>query len=121
MHGRKKPTEPRSEGETTALQKKTLALSATISLILEKKKENDVSDETLELTGKVLHNLTDFYSIWNFRRRILLSKNQDVADVDAAGPMGECGVSPKIIATDLVQRELQLSEDSIRKNPKSCE
>ena len=121
MHGRKKPTQPRSEGETTALQKKTFALSATISLILEKKKENDVSDETLELTGKVLRNLTDFYSIWNFRRRILLSKNQEIADLEAAGLMGECGVSPKIVATDLVQRELQLSEDSIRKNPKSCE
>lgn len=119
MHGRKKPTSPRSESETTALQKKTQQASGMIALVLGKKKANDMSEETLELTGKVLRSLTDFYSVWNFRRRILISMTPELALLESKGAVGERDIPVKLVNAELVRRELQLSEDGIRKNPKS--
>jgi hypothetical protein len=115
MHGRKKVAQ--SSDQTTALQKKAQQLSATISSVLGKKTADDFSEDALELTGTVLRSLTDFYSVWNYRRRILASMNAELA---AVGRVDDCGVVPKLVDPGLVGRELKLSEDSIRKNPKSC-
>jgi hypothetical protein len=110
MHGRKKPTQPQSEAELGALGKKTKVLAATVDSIINKKKEKEYSSDTLLLTGQILRNTPDFYSVWNLRREILISQKPKLSAV----------VDEKIVDDPVVKEELKLTEDAIKKNPKSC-
>ena len=113
MHGRKKSTEPRSEAEIKTLDRKTELYSKTLYIVLERKKCGDFTEEALELTAKMLKSNPDFYSVWNYRKEILVAMIPDLAiSVDTD--------HNRIVNDEVRVRELKLSEDCIRKNPKSC-
>ena len=113
MHGRKKSTEPRSEAEIKTLDRKTELYSKTLYIVLERKKCKDFTEEALELTAKMLKSNPDFYSVWNYRKEILVAMIPDLAiSVDTD--------HNRIVNDEVRVRELKLSEDCIRKNPKSC-
>lgn len=113
MHGRKKPTVPQSEAEVTALGRKTKILAATIDAIINKKTAKDYSSETFALTGQILRTNPDFYSVWNLRREILISQYSELSH---AMKLPET----KIVLDSALHEELKLTEDAIKKNPKSC-
>ena len=113
MHGRKKSTEPRSEAEIKTLDRKTELYSKTLYIVLERKKCKDFTEEALELTAKMLKSNPDFYSVWNYRKEILVAMIPDLAIVVNTD-------HNRIVNDEVRVRELKLSEDCIRKNPKSC-
>lgn len=119
MHGRKKSTQLPSETELTAVQKKTTQWSKTVASVLSQKKSSNYSTDALEFTAKVLRSHPDFYSVWNFRKEILLSMIVDLSDI--SNTLAAAGMQPKLVDNDdFRDKELKLSEDCIRKNPKSC-
>ena len=83
-----------------------------VTLIFNKRREKDFSPETMMITGKVLRLNPDFYSLWNFRREILLSQ---VSELSTAS------VAQKVRNDEVRDLELQISADGIKRNPKSCE
>jgi geranylgeranyl transferase type-2 subunit alpha len=110
MHGRKKPDQPRSATEVSTLQQKADLLLKSFSMVLDRRIRRDHSEESLELASRVLRTNPDFYTAWNFRRDIL---------VDTFGfPKNKC--SERLSSLEISSRELKLTEDCIRKNPKSC-
>lgn len=114
MHNRKKLERPPTEAEILALQKKTQTYASLVSIIFQRRKDQDLSKDTLDLVGKMLRNNPDFYSLWNFRREILLSMNPTLS---------ECSTENKYTADNAAairDEEMNLSADGIRKNPKSC-
>ena len=113
MHGRKKLDKPPSESELTNLQRKTDLYSQTVTSVLTRKKLNDFSSESFELTAKVLKSNPDFYSIWNFRKEILISMLPELStSVEDR--------HQRLSNDEIRDLELKMSEDCIRKNPKSC-
>lgn len=113
MHGRVKSSQTRSETELKAIQKKADSLSTTVLALLASKKREDFSDDALDLTTKILLSNPDFYSVWNYRREILCSRLPELSTFSHE--------QRRIVNNDLRDRDLKLSEDCIRKNPKSCE
>lgn len=114
MHGRKKPTQPSSEAELTAIQRKAVQISALYGDLIMKKNDKNVTTESLELTAKILRTNPDFYSAWNYRREILMAVTTSLSLTPRLN-------GDKLSIPDLTETELQLSEDCIKKNPKSCE
>jgi geranylgeranyl transferase type-2 subunit alpha len=112
MHGRLKTSQCRSETELNAIQKKADSLSKTVLALLASKKREDYSDDALDLTTKILSSNPDFYSVWNYRREILCSRLPELSTFSHG--------HQRIVNNDLRDRDLKLSEDCIRKNPKSC-
>lgn len=114
MHGRKKTSVVASDAELAAIQRKADSLSATVQTFFYLKKNGDKSDVALELTGKMLKINPDFYSVWNYRKEILVFNN--------AALLAPAEDKSQLIAdNDLREKELKLSEDCITKSPKSCE
>src|SRR5690349_1527593 len=72
MHNRKKSTQPPSEAEVAALKKKAFTYQSLINIIFERRQQNDKSPETFELIGKLLKMNPDFYTLWNYRKEILI-------------------------------------------------
>jgi hypothetical protein len=127
MHGRKKTTQLPSESELTAVQNKTTQWSKTVDSVLSQKMANDYSTDSLEFTAKVLRSNPDFYSVWNFRKEILMSM---IVDLSVISPLPAISIATGLSSADnsilidndiIRDKELKLSEDCIRKNPKSCE
>lgn len=113
MHGRKKSDQPHTEAELTNLQRKTDLYSRTVTAVMTKKKSRDFSEDSFELTAKVLKSNPDFYSIWNFRKEILVSM---LPELSVSGQKNHL----RLANDEVRDKELKLSEDCIRKNPKSC-
>lgn len=111
MHNRKKPEAPPTENELKALKEKSQMYKSLVTLIFNKRSEKDYSNETMMITGKVLRLNPDFYSLWNFRREILLSQLPELSTAT---------VSQKIQNDEVRDIELQTSADGIKRNPKSC-
>ena len=113
MHGRKKTSTVASDAEVAAIQRKAESLSETVQKFFELKKKGDKTDTTLEFTSKLLRINPDFYSVWNYRKEILIFNNASLS-VTAEHK------SQLIVDNDLREKELKLSEDCIKKSPKSC-
>lgn len=111
MHGRKKTTESRSEAELTALRLKAESAAKTTEDVLRMKKEKLYTMGSLELTGKILRSNPDFYSVWNYRKEILMSLSNDLSSSTGEHHHKD---------DTLRDQELKLSEDCIKRNPKSC-
>ena len=112
MHNRKKPEAPPTENEVKALKEKSSMYKSLVGLIFSKRKEKDYSPETMLITGKVLRLNPDFYSLWNFRREILISQIPELETVIAN--------NVKIKNDEIRDIELQVSAEGITRNPKSC-
>jgi geranylgeranyl transferase type-2 subunit alpha len=113
MHGRKKPEQPQSITEASALRQKGELLLRTFDLVLLRNAKKDYSEETLELIERVLRTNPDFYTAWNLRRKILLHM-YPIVDGQT------CEHGEKLDNDELRNRELKLTEDCIKRNPKSC-
>eukprot|EP01038_Epipyxis_sp_PR26KG_P010803 gene10803-14502_t len=111
MHGRKKIDRVPTEQEIAALTKKRDTYGQLVKIIFERKLNNDYTLETLELTGKLLKINPDFYTLWNYRREILLTVFPNVLKERNSESSDEIN--------DIKSRELQLSAEGIQKNPKS--
>lgn len=114
MHNRKKPERPPSEDEVAAQTKKKDIYAALTALIFQKRSSGDRSVDTLQLLGKMLRNNPDIYTLWNYRREILLSLHPGLEDANTSGggKLSEMN--------DVAQEELQVSADAIQRNPKCC-
>ena len=122
MHNRKKVDKsklvPPTEAELLFEQKKRNAFASTVKTLLQQNKrfvgvspaanidQKTVSD-ALALTGKIIRVNPDFYSLWNFRREMLQYQYPEIA-------------RGKSLLNEVRDDELQLSQDGIRRNPKSC-
>lgn len=122
MHGRKKVTQ--TETEQRVLREKGAAYSAVATAVLDKKQKNEYSVESLTMTEKLLKSNPDFYSLWNFRRNILIHLHTDVFGVfeskESIPFLSRAPLTDGNAAKTLVQKELDMAADGIRKNPKSC-
>ena len=121
MHGRVKSSTAVSAAEQEATKRKAATYSELSRVLLERRKARDVSAETNELVGKMLRSNPDFYTLWNYRKEILLS-NCAAANVPLkevlAGGQGRVPLSGGV-GESLLEAELSLTADCIKKNPKS--
>jgi hypothetical protein len=58
--------------EIAAVQKKTRTYASLVSNVLERRRTQDNSAETLALIEKMLSSSPDFYTLYNFRREICM-------------------------------------------------
>jgi hypothetical protein len=85
-----------------------------VSNVLERRRTQDNSAETLALIEKMLSSSPDFYTLYNFRREILYDTHPQLA---------VCGEGNKYSAEDannIREVEMLLSAKGIERNPKSC-
>ena len=114
MHNRKKLLQPLSEDELTSLNKKSLTYVSLVNIIFDRRKKRDYSVETFDLVGKLLRNSPDFYTLWNFRREILISMYPTLSDSSSTNKYNEDN------AISIYEKEMEISTEGIKKNPKSC-
>ena len=111
MHGRKKQL--LSTADEEKIHKKRNVYGTLLQIIFSKRKLKEHTNDSLELTEKLLIMNPDFYSLWNFRREILLELhpmlNRKSSDISAISDL-----------MDVKQKELLLSAEAIRRNSKSC-
>jgi len=112
MHNRKKSEKPPSEAEVSALTKKCDLYSTLVKEVFDRRSRKDHSDETLVLVGKMLKLNPDFYSLWNFRREILITSHPQLNDSNIK--------LQHLEADSIRDKELKISVDGIQRNPKSC-
>lgn len=110
MHNRRKPDFPPTEAEKLALREKGDMYKSLVDLIFQKKKHNDHTKETLIIIGRVLKLNPDIYSLWNYRREILIDLYPNLILIK----------EEKYDNQELASEELKLTAEAIRKNPKSC-
>lgn len=114
MHGRAKLERPPSAQEIEADQQKSGAYSKLVGILQTLKSNNDMSEQALELSGQMLKKNPDYYSLWNYRREILIAKNAEIGlNMDKSSKI----TSEK--GSVVADKELRLSQEAIMKNPKS--
>lgn len=122
MHGRKKVVQ--TETEKKVLREKAAAYSAVASAVMDKKQKKDHNEESLLLTEKLLKSNPDFYSLWNFRRHILIHIYPEsfgiYKDITQSVPFSSRIALVESTVKTIVQKELDMSADGIKKNSKSC-
>lgn len=116
MHGRKKRI--LSEAEKSVLTQKADAYTGIVSVIFERKRACDYSLDSLKLTEKMLKNNPDFYTLWNFRKEILINLYGESTGLCTDIPLNKI---PSSVGKDICDAELRLSTEGIAKNCKSCE
>ncbi|XP_053980246.1 geranylgeranyl transferase type-2 subunit alpha [Hylaeus volcanicus] len=104
MHGRVKV---RTSAEQEALKKKERAkrlaqYKVNMSMVFQKRKDQIYDDELMKITERLLLENPDIYTLWNIRREAFTNNdwNEDVLK-------------------ELYQRELTLTENCLKLNPKS--
>jgi len=105
MHGRLKiKTNAEQQEQKRKERAKKLAIFRTVSdRIFNKRKNSELDDEILELTGKVLVENPDIYTFWNIRKETLLKIKHERPDE----------------VENYVLKELELTEFCIKVNSKS--
>ena len=116
MHGRKKIKQ--SDTELQIIKEKADTYSSLITIITNKILLNEYTIESLKLTEKLLKNNPDYYNLWNYRKRILISLCQPTLGLTNIKISYD--VDHRISAEDVAQMELDVSAEGIRRNPKSC-
>ena len=100
MHGRKKNSKIPSVEEIEALNHKTESYNKLSNVLIDLKKSLKHDINSLNLIDRLIVLNPDFYSLWNFRREIILN------------------IYPTI-NEDIASKELFISSEGIKKNPKS--
>ena len=138
MHGHtKKDEEKKTDEDRVVMAKKAAKYGAMSSMLLGRRAAGQGDDESFEMTGKALRMNPDFYSLWNFRRDMLIIRHgptiglandrvpsaSDGEGVGTGGREGGGKASPfcKISASsgaEVVASEFRLTTDAILKNPK---
>ncbi len=114
MHNRVKSNKPTTESEAKALKDKASTYNALVNLVLSKRKQHARDKDTLLVISKLSKLNPDFYSLWNFRREILLDQY----------PLLQRGIvvtTEKFDNPALLAIELSVTTEAIKRNPKSCE
>ena len=127
MHGRARQSEAPSAEAAAAQAKRAATYTELSRVLLARRKEGDVGPETFELVGKMLRSNPDFSTLWNYRRDILLSRGSAegvplaaaLAARQAGGGDKEAFVVPQSLGGEMLKIELALTEDCIKRNPKS--
>jgi geranylgeranyl transferase type-2 subunit alpha len=109
MHNRVKSNVPVSEAEAKALKEKAITYNALVNLVLTKRKQQACDKDTLLVISKLSKLNPDFYSLWNFRREILLHQYPSLSQTDE-----------KLDNQELRAMELDVTTEAIKRNPKSC-
>ncbi|CAB4392630.1 unnamed protein product [Rhizophagus irregularis] len=107
MHGRKR-VKPSAEVEKLRKEKEVTKIKEYRNLVesyFQKKDKKEFDNDALALTTKILSQNPDFYSIWNFRRLILLN-----------GLLKECSEEDK---QQTLSTELVFLQELFQLNPKS--
>ncbi|KAI4486945.1 hypothetical protein M0802_012202 [Mischocyttarus mexicanus] len=104
MHGRVKV---RTTAEQEEIQKKQKAkklaeYKVAMAKIFKKREENMLDDDILFLTEKVLLENSDIHTLWNIRREAFQNNNRDEENYK-----------------NVLEKELTLTENCLRNNPKS--
>jgi hypothetical protein len=113
MHGRPKLERPPTQSEIEADQKKSQTYQQLVRVIVSKRSQHDMSNETFELIEQFLIKNPDYSSLWNYRKEILIHRYPQVIL-----PNNNADYQ-KVHLPDIVQKEMQLSQKAILKNPKS--
>ena len=140
MHGRKLSDEKnRTAEELEAIRIKTLKYSKLSNIGLQYSNDNIYNDEAFAVCTSLLKINPDFYTMWNFRRRILINKyselglsnnsgdgsgnnnnnNDDDNDDNDISSSGNNKIPSSEQADTLLQQEYKLTQSCISKNPKS--
>jgi len=123
MHGyTKKEAAQKTDEERRALDAKAAKYKGMADMLLRCKESGLSGDEHLEMTAKALRVNPDFYSIWNYRREILVERYGK-----SLGLTNKIGQSVEKENTkikqenggEVVATEFGLTSDAILKNPKS--
>lgn len=106
MHGRikVKTTEEQAEAKRKEQQEKLKVYLKTTSKIFNKREKSEHDEEALQLTGAILEHNPDFYTLWNYRREVLLALKPDKDTKEIK---------------DIANTELNLTQHCLLKNPKS--
>ncbi|XP_043464936.1 geranylgeranyl transferase type-2 subunit alpha [Leptopilina heterotoma] len=104
MHGRIKVYTSAEQEEIKKKEqaKKVIEYRSGINFIFQKRKEKSWNHELLGATEKVLVRNADIYTLWNIRREVLINNNWS-----------------KIENEEQLEKELMLTENCLRENPKS--
>ncbi|XP_075211473.1 rab geranylgeranyltransferase subunit alpha [Lycorma delicatula] len=106
MHGRVKTrtTAEENEKKKKDREKKVAAYAAGMEKVFSKRKNGELDEEGLVISGQLLSANPDIYTLWNFRKEVLshLKETLDKENLE------------QIVAT-----ELHLTEVCLRYNPKS--
>jgi geranylgeranyl transferase type-2 subunit alpha len=82
---------------------KVLAYRAAISKIFEQRKNDEITQDIVDLTAKVLSSNPDISTLWNIRREFILKHAKELGDLEQS----------------VFDRELNLTEGCLQVNPKS--
>ncbi|XP_055952485.1 geranylgeranyl transferase type-2 subunit alpha-like [Argiope bruennichi] len=106
MHGRVKvrTTEEQAEIKRREQQEKLKIYLGATRKIFAKRAAEEYDEEALELTGRILEKNPDFYTLWNYRREILMFYKTVMTEEDLK---------------QLCLNELDLTQNCLRTNPKS--
>ncbi|PRD36713.1 UNVERIFIED_CONTAM: Geranylgeranyl transferase type-2 subunit alpha [Trichonephila clavipes] len=106
MHGRLKvkTSEEQAEAKRREQQEKLKVYVAVTGKVFAKREAKEYDDEGLELTARILEKNPDFYTLWNYRREILLSLKDTKNEEELK---------------KLILLELDLTQNCLKMNPKS--
>lgn len=121
MHGRVRGSI--NQEARDGLRRKAAMFSQLCSVIDKSRTSGDKSEKSLQLTSKMLKMNPDCYSWWNYRREILI----DLYEGEGEGSLGllreaaksEEAKVPASRGAQVRDKELQLTVETIMKNPKS--
>jgi geranylgeranyl transferase type-2 subunit alpha len=115
MHNRKKSEAIRSDAENEKTEKKKIAYSNLSDSLMDRRASGELSTEVLAVTGQLLCVNPDFYTVWNYRKEILLSLHAELGLTEEM-PAEKLRLDTAYAIRD---DELSLSNIAIKKNPKS--
>lgn len=115
MHNRKKSEAARTEEQEKLVERKKVAYNGLSSQVLERRANGEQSVEVMALTEQLIRVNPDFYSVWNYRREILLGLHAEIGLTEAV-PEEKLQSDAAIAVRNF---ELNLSSAGIKKNPKS--
>ena len=122
MHGRVRSVKPPIAAEEAALQKRAATYAELSRILVQRRKLGDHGPETFELIGKMLRSNPDYYTLWNYRKEILLYKceAEGIPLSQALAHKSDSAYRiPLTSSAEVLQVELALTADCIKKNPKS--
>jgi len=142
MHGRVRGRDggkdtAEKEAIKDAITRKASMYSDLTALLTKMRTAGDISQQALDLTSKVLRINPDYYTLWNYRREVLLAMYGNslglchgrmdggmtcTAAADQAKSQASSSGDHRIsveLGSTIRDQELDLSKEAIMKNPKS--
>ena len=113
MHGRKKQVNPPTETEISIINEKSVLYTSLLNILIDRRKKQEYSEENLLFTSKMIVKNPDFFTLWNYRREILIALYASETKLSYSIPI------EKIKNNSIRDQELLISSEGIKKNPKS--